>query len=281
MKNYLVALFLYIPCLLGSGFAVRVCEASPIPTVVRLTDSDGDGVADEKDRCPNTPAGTVVNSYGCPLSTANCNYSTSTVTLTSTGGSTGEGIHTQYVLATNTGTIVQLASVPTFTGLSGTATYMALAVTYQGNSSNLSVGQSLSAVSGSCLVWSDALVFQVCVPTTTCDYQAGQTISVQSSGGSVGPGIRTQYVLTTAAGVLVQLSNTPSFSSTTLTEGLYTVYAVTYAEDGSIRNLLVNGSNTISMVTGNCVVQSNGVTVRVCGQCLAQCVPIVLKRRRL
>ena len=30
-------------------------------------DSDGDGVADQFDKCPNTPAGTVVDGAGCPL----------------------------------------------------------------------------------------------------------------------------------------------------------------------------------------------------------------------
>ena len=29
-------------------------------------DSDGDGVPDSRDQCPNTPAGTAVNSVGCP-----------------------------------------------------------------------------------------------------------------------------------------------------------------------------------------------------------------------
>lgn len=32
-----------------------------------LTDSDGDGVVDEKDKCPDTPAGTRVDGDGCPL----------------------------------------------------------------------------------------------------------------------------------------------------------------------------------------------------------------------
>lgn len=37
-------------------------EAPPTPA-----DADGDGVPDNRDRCPNTPAGVAVNSSGCPL----------------------------------------------------------------------------------------------------------------------------------------------------------------------------------------------------------------------
>jgi OOP family OmpA-OmpF porin len=33
----------------------------------KFVDSDGDGVADGRDRCPNTPAGTSVDAYGCEL----------------------------------------------------------------------------------------------------------------------------------------------------------------------------------------------------------------------
>jgi OOP family OmpA-OmpF porin len=33
----------------------------------RVVDSDGDGVSDELDKCPGTPAGTAVDSSGCPL----------------------------------------------------------------------------------------------------------------------------------------------------------------------------------------------------------------------
>ena len=32
-------------------------------------DSDGDGVPDDRDQCPNTPAGVAVNADGCPLDT--------------------------------------------------------------------------------------------------------------------------------------------------------------------------------------------------------------------
>ncbi|MEA3251831.1 MAG: OmpA family protein [Pseudomonadota bacterium] len=34
-----------------------------------VVDSDGDGVPDDRDQCPNTPAGVAVNADGCPLDT--------------------------------------------------------------------------------------------------------------------------------------------------------------------------------------------------------------------
>jgi OmpA-OmpF porin, OOP family len=37
------------------------------PVVVDDVDSDGDGVPDSRDQCPDTPPGTVVNDVGCPL----------------------------------------------------------------------------------------------------------------------------------------------------------------------------------------------------------------------
>ncbi len=35
--------------------------------VAEDVDSDGDGVFDSKDRCPNTPAGVIVDEFGCPV----------------------------------------------------------------------------------------------------------------------------------------------------------------------------------------------------------------------
>jgi len=45
---------------------------APVPVVVppppsKCMDSDGDGVCDDKDKCPGTPAGTLVDEHGCPL----------------------------------------------------------------------------------------------------------------------------------------------------------------------------------------------------------------------
>ncbi|MFP4036601.1 MAG: thrombospondin type 3 repeat-containing protein, partial [Desulfobacteraceae bacterium] len=45
-----------------ADFVRRVFLAEAAPG-----DSDGDGVPDHKDRCPNTPSGVEVDAYGCPL----------------------------------------------------------------------------------------------------------------------------------------------------------------------------------------------------------------------
>lgn len=247
-----------------------------------LADSDGDGVADAVDLCPGTASGTAVNRYGCPVAVASCDYTTSTVTLVSTGGSSGNTVSSRYVLTDNLGTILQINSVPTFTGLSGTATYMALAVTYDGNVSNLSIGNSLNAVSASCYNWSSALVFKVCVPTPpsppTCDYQVGQTITLRTAGGSTGAGIATRYVLTNASGELVRVSSTPSFATAGLAAGVYTAYAVTYSDDGSLQNLTANGSNTLSRVTANCLNLSAGIALQLCDECVSNCLPFTVIR---
>lgn len=42
-------------------------KAAPAPVVARDPDSDGDGVNDSRDRCPNTPAGHAVDASGCSL----------------------------------------------------------------------------------------------------------------------------------------------------------------------------------------------------------------------
>lgn len=274
--------------LLGFGLALAAgpsLGASAPPLLVGrltwVTDSDQDGIDDTQDLCPGTPAGTTVNAYGCPMNVAQCDYTTSTVTLIAQGGSIGAGISTRYVLTSITGTILQISPTASFTGLTGTATYMALAVTYDGIANNLTVGNTLSAVSASCLDWSDALVFKACViPPATCDYQVGETIVLRATGGSAGAGILTRYVLTDATGKLVSLSTTPSFSSAALAAGTYRAYALTYTDDTSLANLVVNGTNTLSQVTASCLASSEAYPVTLCGDCHTSCVPILIVRTR-
>jgi len=272
---------------LTAGQAVSASSLPDAPTsliTARLADGDSDGVDDAIDLCPGTPLGTTVNAYGCPIDLAQCDYTTSTVTLKSNGGSSGSTVTTSYVLASNTGTILQISPTPVYTGLTGSATYMALAVTYDGPATNLSVGSSLSAVSASCLAWSNALVFKACVPPTpqppTCDYQVGESITLKATGGSAGAGIKTSYVMTNTAGKLIGISATPSFSTTGLTAGAYRVYALTYTDDNSIANLVVNGSNTLAQVTASCLAVSSAYPITLCQDCVTRCLPILVVRIR-
>jgi len=52
----------YGECWESIGGRPDICGAAP-----SLKDSDGDGVADDKDKCPGTPQGAKVNSYGCEI----------------------------------------------------------------------------------------------------------------------------------------------------------------------------------------------------------------------
>ncbi|MEA3362247.1 MAG: OmpA family protein [Thermodesulfobacteriota bacterium] len=58
MANFINSVFL------GKAAPVVV---KPKPAPVPLLDSDGDGVTDDLDRCPNTPKGAPVDKVGCPL----------------------------------------------------------------------------------------------------------------------------------------------------------------------------------------------------------------------
>jgi outer membrane protein W/outer membrane protein OmpA-like peptidoglycan-associated protein len=57
------------------GSVIPVAAAAPVvappppppPPPAKCADTDGDGVCDEADKCPGTPAGTKVDSVGCPM----------------------------------------------------------------------------------------------------------------------------------------------------------------------------------------------------------------------
>ena len=49
-----------------AGFVnAAFCGGAPPVVVAVISDSDGDGILDNLDKCPNTPKGATVNSYGC------------------------------------------------------------------------------------------------------------------------------------------------------------------------------------------------------------------------
>ncbi|MBT4512528.1 MAG: carboxypeptidase regulatory-like domain-containing protein, partial [Chloroflexi bacterium] len=52
--------------LVAGGNATANISLEPLPT--GTGDTDGDGVPDNQDQCPNTPSGDTVGSNGCPTS---------------------------------------------------------------------------------------------------------------------------------------------------------------------------------------------------------------------
>ena len=56
--------------LVSAGLNFYMGKVDPDPVAAAPVDSDGDGVYDDRDRCPGTPAGTRVDADGCPLAVA-------------------------------------------------------------------------------------------------------------------------------------------------------------------------------------------------------------------
>ena len=57
---------------LGLGFVFGAPKPVPIPVPAKeVRDSDGDGVPDDLDKCPDTPKGVIVDKDGCPLDSDN------------------------------------------------------------------------------------------------------------------------------------------------------------------------------------------------------------------
>ncbi len=277
------------------------------PPAAVVGDSDNDGVADDTDLCPNTPAGTPVNAYGCPKTVATCDYTTASITLKSSGGSGGGTV--RYVLADSLGLIRQISTTPTFAGLTGSHTYMALAVTYNGTATGLTTGQPLNSVSANCLDWSAAQLLKVCIPPpaptdldgdgvpdkddlcpgtpagtsvnaygcpktlTTCDYTTG-SITLNSNGGSGSGTLR--YVLADSLGVIQQVSPTPTFAGLT---GSRTYMALAISYDGTVTGL--TAGQPLSGVSAGCFDWSDAVMLKVCVPVSSACdytigTPIIL-----
>jgi len=55
------------PCEVPAPTAPKPAPAKPAAVAAPPSDRDGDGVPDERDRCPDTPAGVKVDAFGCEL----------------------------------------------------------------------------------------------------------------------------------------------------------------------------------------------------------------------
>jgi hypothetical protein len=260
----------------GATISAGQTIVSIVDNDIANTDSDGDGVPDNKDLCPNTSTGTTVNTFGCPINIANCDYNTSSVTFASTTPPVGK--ITKYVLAdVIDGKITQVSNTPTFTGLAGTKTYMVLAYSYENDGTvvNLTTNNFINQVSTACGDWSNALVVKICAPfidNNICDYSTSTitlaTTTVPASG-------TTQYVLVNQSGTIVQVSNTSTFTGLSGTN-TYNAYAISYT--GSVNGLSLG--NNFSNVSGSCFDWSSPISIKVCVCKPNICLPITIVKRK-
>lgn len=58
-----------IGAVIGGAIGAALCSSEPEKMVAPEKDTDGDGVVDSLDNCPNTPTGSAVDSQGCALDT--------------------------------------------------------------------------------------------------------------------------------------------------------------------------------------------------------------------
>ncbi|MFN3783682.1 MAG: Ig-like domain-containing protein [Spirosomataceae bacterium] len=197
-----------------------------------------------------------------PKASAQCDFQPNTpITFQATGGNTAANYVNQYLLTNDLGTILEVASSPSFTGKPA-GVYIIYTINYETTSTvtGNQVGGKISQVTGDCLDISAPLAISVCSLNEVCDFSQTQSISFNAAGGNTDPAYTNLYALTDFAGVIVQTSLSPSFSAQTA--GVYLVFNINYLTSEGITNASVGQS--ITNVTGNCFAISDPLAIHVC-----------------
>lgn len=247
-----------------SSACIAISQASVFKACPK-PDNDKDGVDNANDLCPNTPANTPVNDFGCPVEKDECDFVIPDIKINAVFPSTDPNLTTKYLLADANGMIVQISSKPSFFGLREEAVYMVVAFSYNGdlNSTNLGLGKSLAEVSPDFSDFSDALAIKVCPEEIQCSYNEGVDISLNVTSANTNSGTTvTTFVLTDVNGVIMDISSDPIFDNSLVSEGYYSAIAFSYEDDQSIENLELG--NYSWEVTANCLDQSDPITLKIC-----------------
>jgi hypothetical protein len=101
----------------------------------------------------------------CPQEGSACDYTVGTVSFVSSGGNTTTDYATSYVLTNADGIVTAISSTASFT-VNTPGTYLAHGLNYKndGSLTGLSVGQSLSVITASCVDVGTPAIIQVCGP---------------------------------------------------------------------------------------------------------------------
>ncbi len=181
----------------------------------------------------------------------NCDYQVGDpISIIATGGQT-IGYTTSYVMADYDGTILDVQSSPSFPSGTTENLIQILAVNYQIGSppASLALGGSIFSFTG-CVDVSNHLWLAVCgVFSLPCNYMTSGMITLNASGGNSASSYITEYIMADSSGVILQISNTPSFS-TSQNGGVFEFYAVNYLSSSLVLGFSV-GQN-VSVLSGTC-----------------------------
>jgi Bacterial Ig domain len=197
--------------------------------------------------------------------TPGCTVTTSqSLSLVATGGTTTTGTLHQYVLTNGDGIVVQVATTPNF-GPKPAGGYLVYDLVSDVTSpvTGLAVGASVTAVTGTCVQFSNPLPVIVCPEATACSLQAGQSLSLTLGGGNTA-GATLKYYLVDETGQIVAVSNTPVFS-TVAKAGVYYVYELALSAGTTVSTDAVGQLFTgITLGGGLCYDFSDPLVLRVC-----------------
>ncbi len=189
--------------------------------------------------------------------------STQTLSLVASGG-TATGTTHQYILANGDGIILQVAATPNF-GVQAAGGYLVYDVASDVSTpvAGLTVGASVTAVTGTCVRFSNPFPVVVCPDATNCSLQAGASLSVALGGGNTA-GATLSYYLVNEAGQIVAVSSVPSFSAIA-TAGTYFVYELALGVGTTLTGDTV-GQLFTGLTLGGllCYDFSDPLVVRVC-----------------
>lgn len=194
---------------------------------------------------------------GCTFST------TQSLSLVAAGG-TAAGTNHQYILTNGDGIIAQVATTPNF-GLQPAGGYLVydLASDVSSTVTGLTVGASITAITGSCVQFSAPFPVVVCPDVSSCSLQAGAALSLSVNGGNT-TGATLSYYLVNEAGQIVAVSNTPSFSAIS-TAGVYYAYELALGAGTTIGSNVVGQLFTgLTLGGALCYDFSDPLVVRVC-----------------
>lgn len=191
--------------------------------------------------------------WGNGIFAQGCNYKVgNNVSVGLIGQSSGTNYTSKLVL-TNSSGIIQYVSAANIMNIPNVAVgnYNAIAVTYDNQTvPNLSIGSDLNLIN-SCNK-STILPVGIC----DCNNTTGN-LSVSQTGQSNITGQTNQFVLTDGKGIILSVSNTPTFNGKT--DGIYNIYAISYTGTSPI-----TVGQSVSNITGNCVSVSNPIGYVVC-----------------